>query len=223
MATQKDRNHVMNALDRALKKDRTRTKIAHLSPLGLVEMTRKRTAETVTEILTEPCPYCSGRGRVSSPETMAIQIERDLRKKCAETDDEAFVVWAHPDVVADLVGPGGEGFEQLESELRRALYIRADESLHLEKYRILPGDMGEINRQMLPYRGGQVVECQIDATEKFAPPRAAGWVNGYLVDVVNGGEYAGERVKVKLSQVHRSYAFGEVVKPAKVLDKSEPI
>ncbi|MGB9620147.1 MAG: Rne/Rng family ribonuclease, partial [Armatimonadota bacterium] len=66
MASAKDRQKVVSALEKELHKDRTRTKICHISPLGLVEMTRKRTGETLTELVTEPCPYCQGRGRVES-------------------------------------------------------------------------------------------------------------------------------------------------------------
>ena len=96
MINTKDRQKVVSALEKELHKDRTRTKISHISPLGLIEMTRKRTGETLTELVTEPCPYCQGRGRVESAETVSLQIERELRQLCAANDDEAFLVNAQP-------------------------------------------------------------------------------------------------------------------------------
>jgi len=108
MTSAKDRQKVVSALEKELRKDRTRTKICHISPLGLVEMTRKRTGETLTELVTEPCPYCQGRGRVESAETVSLKIERDLRRLANELDEEAFLVNANPEVAMHLVGSGGE-------------------------------------------------------------------------------------------------------------------
>src|SRR5205085_10897912 len=102
MASSRDRQLVMRALENALKKDRTRIKIAHISPLGLVEMTRKRTAEAVTDVMSHTCPYCQGRGRVWSAETMAIQIERAIQQMCAKSEVEAVLVSANPEVAAWL-------------------------------------------------------------------------------------------------------------------------
>src|SRR5439155_9956290 len=98
MSSARDRSQLTAALERALKKDRTRTKVAHISRRGLIEMTRKRTGETVTELITQTCEYCQGRGRTLSPETMRIQIERAIRRRCAENEFEAVLVHAHPEV-----------------------------------------------------------------------------------------------------------------------------
>ena len=85
---------------------------------------------------------------------------------------------------------------------------------------MVPGDLQEFNRRLLPYRGGQVVEALVDETGFLSAPHAVAWCEGYLVDVINGGEHPGEKVKIKLSQTQRSFALGEVVKPARVLDKT---
>jgi len=211
MTSQKDRQHVVSALEKALRKDRTRTKISNISPLGLVEMTRKRTGETISEVMTENCPYCQGRGRVASPETVSINIERSLRRLTAEGDDEAFVVTAHPDVVIQLVGPMGETIEEIERRLRRAVYVRADEKLHVEKYEIVPGDMQETERHLVPHTAGETVECEVVRNPFSILPRSTAWLDGYLIDLANGGKYVGQRVKAKLTEVRRSYALGEVI------------
>jgi ribonuclease G len=220
MTSAKDRQKVVSALEKELRKDRTRTKICHISPLGLVEMTRKRTGETLTELVTEPCPYCQGRGRVESAETVSLRVERELREMAAEHDEEAFLVNAHPEVVLHLVGSAGEVIDAIERRIRRAVYVRANESLHIEKYEIIPGNLQEMDRQMLPWKKGEVVDCQVIRNPFSTLPRASAWLDGYLVELENGGKYVGRRVKAKLVDIRRSYSLGEVTSAEKALDKT---
>ena len=95
--------------------------------------------------------------------------------------------------------------------------------MHVEEYRIIPGDLPEFERLIMPFRGGMVVECTVVEDEIISAPRAIGWCDGYFVDVINGGQYIGERVKVRLSNAARSHGLGEVLGTSKMLDKSEPI
>jgi ribonuclease G len=215
MNSARDKNHVVSVLEKALKKDRTRTKISHISPLGLVEMTRKRTGETISEVINEACPYCQGHGVILSPESVSIRLERDLRKKAAEVDDEAFLVTVNPEVAYYLIGGAGEVIDQIERQTRRAVYVRANDDLHIEKYDIIPGDLQEIERQMLQYRKSCVVECEVVRDPFVSLPRAAAWTNGYMLDLMNGGKYIGQKVKARLTNISRSYAEGEVLGPAK--------
>lgn len=219
MNSARDRQKVVAALEKELRKDRTRTKISHISPLGLIEMTRKRTGETLTELVTEPCPYCQGRGRVESAETVSLQIERELRRRSGRVDDEAFLVTASPEVALHLVGSGGEVVDEIERRLKRAVYVRASESLHMEKYEIVPGNLQELESQMLPWKRGEVVECQVVRNPFSILPRASAWLDGYLVELENGGKYVGRRVKARLSDIRRSYAFGEVAS-GRALDRA---
>ena len=220
MSSIKDRQKVVSALEKELHKDRTRAKISHISPLGLIEMTRKRTGETLTEIITEPCPYCQGRGRVESAETVSLQIERELRRLCSTTDDEAFLIQANPEVAFHLIGSCGEVVEEIERRMKRGVYIRAVETLHIEKYEIIPGDIQEMARHMLPWKSSEMVDCQVVRNPFSILPRASAWLDGYLVELENGGKYIGRRVKAKLSDIHRSYAFGEVTAAEKATDKA---
>jgi ribonuclease G len=223
MSSSRDRQLVMRALENAFKKDRTRIKIAHISPLGLVEMTRKRTAESVTETMSHACPYCSGRGRVWSPETMAIQIEREIRRKCANEDVDAILVYASPEVAEYLIGPEGESVERLERMLRRPVYVRARHDHHIEKWEILTGDMLELEEQMLSFHGGHIVECQVAKSDLITAPRSAAWADGYFVDLANGARFQGQTIRVRLTDVRRSFALGDPVAPSTAVDRSEPI
>ena len=83
--------------------------------------------------------------------------------------------------------------------------------------------MMEMEAQILPFHGGQVVECQVAKMELIVPPRSAGWVDGYFVDVANGARFEGQTTRVRLVDVRRSFALAEPVSPAASVDTGEPI
>jgi hypothetical protein len=93
----------------------------------------------------------------------------------------------------------------------------------VEQYEVLPGDMLEIEDEMLPFHGGQVVDCLVSKMELIVPPRSAGWVDGYFVDLANGTRFDGQTTRVRLVDVRRSFALAEPVAPAASVDRSEPI
>ena len=215
MSSARDKGHIVTLLDKALKKDRTRTKISHISPLGLVEMTRKRTGETISEIINQACPYCQGHGVILSAESVSIQAEREIRMLAPTSDDEAFLVWVHPDVAEYLIGANAGVADVIEKHVKRALYVRANPDLHIEKYEIVPGDLQEIERQYLPFKKGQIIECEVIRNPFIGLPRASAWADGYMVDLANGGKFVGQRVRARLTKVWRSYGEGEVLGPVK--------
>lgn len=223
MTNPHDRQQVMRTLERALKRDRARTKISHITPLGLMQMTRKRTGESVVELLMEPCPYCGGRGRIVAPESVSMDIERELTRRAAAEQAEAYLVIAHPKVAELVIGPEGENVEELEHTLQCAVYVRSDPNRHIESFDIRAGTMADFDRQWLGYRRAQVVECVVEPSSLGVNGSAKfiGWTDGFLLDLTDGAEYAGQRVKVRLLDVRRSFAFAEVIPLARPLDRSE--
>jgi hypothetical protein len=150
---------------------------------------------------------------------VSINVERDLHKLASEVDEEAYMVTVHPDVAVQLVGAMGETIDEIERRLKCAVYVRASEHLHVEKYEIVPGNLQEIEKQMLPYKSTEMVECQVVRNPFSMLPRSTAWLDGYLVDLSNGGKYIGQRVRARLTDIRRSYALGEVVAGGKLLDK----
>jgi ribonuclease G len=211
MNSASDRKRVETALETALKGDKTRCKISHISPLGLVEMTRKRTGEAVTEQMSEPCPYCSGEGKIASPESVAIEVARDLRRLAqAQQNHEAFLVRCHPHVAAHLVGEDGEDVEALEHTIQRGVYVRAQEDLHQEKYEIVGGKMDDFDRKYVHHKRGQVVEAMVMRGGLATAPAATAYTdNGFLVDLAQGARFGGQSVRVRLHSVGRSSSVGE--------------
>ncbi|MGE0822678.1 MAG: ribonuclease E/G [Candidatus Binatia bacterium] len=132
-----NRNRVTEALREALKKDKTRSSMRKISELGLVQMTRKRTRESLHRQLCDPCPYCSGIGAIRSVPTVASEILRTIRKHAfLQESARSIVIKAHPEVIAFIYEEEGERLDKLEQQLKKQLILRATPGLHLEKYEV---------------------------------------------------------------------------------------
>ncbi len=222
MARRSDHRQVMQALQRVLKRDRARFRIGRISSLGLVELTRKRTGESVTEGLSAPCPICHGRGRIPSPETVSLWIERELTARAHKEHAEAYLIEAHPDAIEHLVGEDGVNIELLEHALECALFARARPEMPIEEYRIQAGTLDGLKRQYLPYRPLQVVECQLKRSALDEEQKVAWTAGGYLL-LWESEPPAQPTSKVKLSEVRRSFAFAEPVLTTTPITKAEVV
>jgi ribonuclease G len=214
MNNARDKQAVLKALETALKKDRSRTKISNISPLGLVEMTRKRTGETLTGFMTEDCPACKGRGHQPSAESVSLLLERDLRRQVNDPKNakrDAFLITCHPEVAELLIGPDGTTVAELERQLQRVLYVRCDLDAHVEKYSIESGEIAEYEKSRLNYRRAQVVECRITRSLLKESGKPIGWTEGYMLDLDDGNKFIGQKAKVRIVDVRRSYAVAQVI------------
>jgi ribonuclease G len=129
-----NRERVYNALKDALKKDRSRTNVLPMSELGLVEMTRKRTRETLNRMLCEPCFYCEGEGYLQSKRTICHNIYRDMRRESREMLGESVTLKVHPEIADLLLGEGRGIVESLERWLKKEIIIRPEEKFHVEQW-----------------------------------------------------------------------------------------
>ena len=132
------REAVYTALLDALKKDRSKTNVLPISGLGLVEMTRKRTRDTLTRLLCSPCPYCEGTGRVKSVTTICYELIRELFKLLDRLDSKKVLIFAHPEVTARLCGEDLDMIQSIEGKFSKSLIIRSENNYHIEQYEIIP-------------------------------------------------------------------------------------
>ena len=208
-----DKKKVLDHFSDGLTRDRARTRVGRVSSLGLVEITRKRTGESVTQEITEICPMCEGVGRISSKETVSLWIERDMWRKLQEPGN-AFLVECHPAVVEALIGLDGENVEELEHEMRRGIFIRANFDMEYEEYEIASGTIEDLDREHMGFRRAQVLECNVRRSAFEGASRICGWTdNGYFVELIDGSEFIGHRAKVVLQDIRRSYAVADVIMP----------
>jgi ribonuclease G len=118
-----NRKRVFDALQEAMRKDKARANVLRISELGLVQMTRKRTRESLEQLLTSACPHCSG-GRVRSVETVAYDaLRRVQREAAASTNSTRIALRVHPEVAAFLAERERRSVEALERQLGRTLAI----------------------------------------------------------------------------------------------------
>ncbi len=131
------REALIEALRAALAADRTQTHISSISPLGLVEMTRKRTRESLERLLCAPCPQCQGRGFVRTAETVAHEIIRELLRQSRQFSSSELVVLAHQDVVDWLQDQEAAVLEQLEAEAQRPIRLQAEPQYAVDQYDVV--------------------------------------------------------------------------------------
>lgn len=213
MESSDDKKKVLDHFSDGLTRDRARTRVGRVSSLGLVEITRKRTGESVTQEITEICPMCEGVGRISSKETVSLWVERDMWRKLNDPGN-AFLVECHPAVVEALIGLDGENVEELEHEMRRGIFIRANFDMEYEEYEITSGTIEEFDREQMGFRRAQVLECNVRRSAFDNINRIVGWTdNGYFVELIDGAEFVGHRAKVSLQDIRRSYAVADVILP----------
>jgi ribonuclease G len=131
-----DREKVTNALQEALKRDKQKTNILKISELGLVQMTRKRTRESLTRTLSEQCPYCEGKGFVKSLTTVCYEILRAISKDISDTMSDTIRVTAHPEVAKLLYEQESEQLERIQKQHNITIQLNPDPNLFQEQYEI---------------------------------------------------------------------------------------
>jgi len=139
MRHRKDQQAVYKAIKDRLKKDKAKTQVLQISPIGLMEMTRQRLNESLRDSMYEPCPYCQGRARVKTPMTMSVEIQRRLNtviQKHRETVGDIIIV-VNSDVLNRFKSEDSKLLMELERSHSGRLIFRSDPSLNRERFAII--------------------------------------------------------------------------------------
>lgn len=131
-------SHLMQSLKDALAKDRVRTEVSELTSLNLVQMTRKRTRESLEHVLCVPCPLCQCRGSIKSYVTICYEICRELKRTRENYPWADFLVIASEAVVNYLLDEESIMLADLEAHLGKPIKLRAESSYTQEQFDILP-------------------------------------------------------------------------------------
>ncbi|MGH7918093.1 MAG: ribonuclease E/G, partial [Candidatus Binataceae bacterium] len=130
MTRESDRKRVTDALAQALKRDKARSSMLKISELGLVQMTRKRTRESLEELLTETCAHCHGRRVVKSVPTVAAEVLRGIHRAVGRhRRSDVLVVKVNPGVARYLYDVGAKDLDTLERRLEVKIALRSTESI----------------------------------------------------------------------------------------------
>ena len=137
MRDETHREQVLGALRQALSGDHAQTQVAPISPLGLVEMTRKRTRESLEHLLCETCPACEGRGSIRSVDTVCQDIFREILRQARQFDSRELLVLAHQDVVERLLGDESPVLAELEAQSGRPIRLQAESLYEVDRYDVV--------------------------------------------------------------------------------------
>ena len=145
MKSKKDQLTIHRALKDALKKDRARTNVLQISQLGLLEMTRQRMEESIFTSGYDDCSYCRGRGRVKSPLSMSVEIQRRV-SECMRKDQgtHSMRVTINPQVLDRLRREDEQALIELEERFHGHLTFVADNGYHIEEFVITNADNGAV-------------------------------------------------------------------------------
>ncbi|MEJ2391730.1 MAG: ribonuclease G [Gammaproteobacteria bacterium] len=137
MNDQDHRRQVLRALEKNLERDHAKTHISEVSSLGLVEMTRKRTRESLEHILCEPCPTCSGRGTLMTPETVCYEIFREILREARQFDAQQLLVLASQTVIDLLVDEESTSLAELEEFIGKPIKLQVESEYTQEQFDVV--------------------------------------------------------------------------------------
>jgi ribonuclease G len=137
MEEEEHRRQVLQALERALAKDHAKTHLSAVSPLGLVEMTRKRTRESLAHQLCGTCPTCEGRGVVKTPETVCYEIFREVLRQAGQFDFQQLLVLAHQDVIERLLDEESAALGELEVLVGKPIRLQTESLYEPDQYDVV--------------------------------------------------------------------------------------
>jgi ribonuclease G len=137
MDSNEHRRAVLDELNRALERDHTRITVNGFTALGLVEMTRKRTRESLAHVLCESCPTCSGRGEIKTAQTMCYEILRELLREARQFNAKELRVVAAPTVIDLFQEEESQSLAMLSDFIGRPISLHAESSYNQEQFDIV--------------------------------------------------------------------------------------
>ncbi len=137
MMDEEHKRQVLRALEKSLEADRAKHYICEVSPLGLVEMTRERTRESLEHILCEPCPTCAGRGSIKTRETACYEIFREIMREARQFEAQQFLVLASQEVVDMLLDEESTSVAELEEFIGKPVKLQVETHYTQEQFDVV--------------------------------------------------------------------------------------
>jgi ribonuclease G len=137
MVDAEHKRQVLRALEKALSRDRAKAYVTEMSPLGLVEITRKRTRESLEHVLCEPCPVCKGRGVLKTPQTVCYEIFREILREARQFEGDGYMVLASQVVIDMLLDEESASFLQLQEFIGRPVQLQVETLYQQEQFDVV--------------------------------------------------------------------------------------
>jgi ribonuclease G len=137
MTDPEHKRQVLRALEKALARDRSKVHLSEMSPLGLVELTRKRTRESLEHVLCQPCSVCQGRGVLKTAQTICYEIFREILREARQYGANEYMVVASQSVVDLLMDEEATSLAGLQEFIRRPIQLKVEMLYHQEQYDVI--------------------------------------------------------------------------------------
>jgi ribonuclease G len=220
MASPKNRAAVEKALGEELERDRTKTYVVEISPLGLVEMTRQNVTDGPREVMTKKCPTCGGDGIVISEHTAAVDVERRLRGLVTPgSRSKAFRVEVSAKVAWLVAGAGGSRLRELEETTKRRFFLVGKEGEHLDHFKVLDQGTLENLAPKVPVDVGQDVEIKLGEVGLHDPHAGVGKLDDIDVVVGDAAKLVGKKVTARVTALADGLVWAELLTPAEEVDE----
>jgi ribonuclease G len=217
MANPSNRATVESALRTELERDRTKTYVVEISPLGLVEMTRQNVTDGPREILTKKCPTCAGDGIVVSEATAAVDLERQLRALAASKPrTKAFSVEVASKPGSMMIGPGASRLEGIEASTKRRFFLQLKDGIHNDHFAVVGEGTIEKLKPQAPVEEGAEVELKLVEVGLHDPTAAVAKLDGLAVNVAGASKLVGKKVSVRVHRVLNGTAYATLVDQTEV-------
>ena len=217
MANPKNRATVEEALRQELERDRTKTYVVEISPLGLVEMTRQNVTDGPREILAKKCPVCAGDGIVVSEQTAAVELEQRLRTLVKGSRSKVYRVEVNAHVASVLIGPGARRLADLEDVTKRRFVVEGRADVPHDHLEVLAhGATAE--PEPGPVAEGADVSLKLVEIGRYDAHAGVGKLDGLAVVVAGGSNLIGKKVTARLERVMNGVAWATLVSPAPRID-----
>ena len=131
------RRQVLRTLERSLDEDPVKTRVIGFNDLGLVVLTRKRSRESLSDLLQEPCPHCHGTGQMKTAETVCYEIFRAVMREYRAYSAEMTTVIAAPTVIDRLIDEESEALADLEAFIHRPIRLQVDGNFSQDRYEVV--------------------------------------------------------------------------------------
>jgi ribonuclease G len=212
MVSDEERAKVIEKLTNEFASDKTKVNILGFTALGLLELTRKKVKQSLSEQLLTDCPHCDGTGYITSLDSLAHQAVRSIQQIARNVSDAALLLGVNPQIASLLIGPGGANLEKTERSLNKIIYIKGQENLDSNQVCLLAsGTKSEIEALALPVREGQELQLKICETHIANSGNGIARIEGYVIDVEDAAGLVGKPIKVLISKTYKTYAKAKII------------
>ncbi len=207
MDSEKDKNKVFTRFLQCLENDRTKNEILRFSKFGLLEMTRKNVSDGILGTMCKTCSCCEGSGYVKSEETITLETERKIRKLARGSDAKGFLIRLNTAIASLVIGPGGKNLKHLENITKKYIDIQGDHKLPVNSFVVAAeGSISDIREAARPFKAGDILDLLVEEPYLYNKSDAISRVDGFVVQIIEGSKYVGQRLKVEIKSISRTSA-----------------